>query len=248
MTNKSIRVGQVFNISGGEVATVKEVLSSSFVVVVFDSGHTATVRPSNLRKGQVKNPYKPIVFGIGYMGVGEFPAKFNRKTTNAYASWSSMLQRAYDPKLINIHETYRDVFVCEEWHNFQTFAEWFYQQPNAENVGFQLDKDLKVIGNKVYSPDTCSFIPQRVNKLLVDCGASRGEYPIGVSFHKPTGKFQANLSVNGSYRYLGLFSTAEEASRAYKISKESYIKEVAEEYKDILDVSVYKTLINFEVI
>ena len=38
----------------------------------------------------------------------------------------------------------------------------------------------------------------------------------GVSFNKHTKKFESKISINGKLKHLGLFETAEEASRAYE--------------------------------
>lgn len=46
-------------------------------------------------------------------------------------------------------------------------------------------------------------------------------YP-GVSFHKPSKKYQAYIKVDNKIIYLGLFNTAEEAYRAYQLAKIKY--------------------------
>lgn len=54
---------------------------------------------------------------------------------------------------------------------FQEFAEWCqseYGYMNVEQNGrfWQLDKDILVSGNMVYSPDTCCFVPNRINSVF----------------------------------------------------------------------------------
>ena len=45
----------------------------------------------------------------------------------------------------------------------------------------------------------------------------------GVSFHKHTNKYRANININGKNKHFGLFETAEEASVAYeKKAKQIY--------------------------
>ena len=108
---------------------------------------------------------------------------------------------------------------------------------------FALDKDILVKGNRVYNEDVCVFVPQEVNLLFTKRDKSRGEYPIGVSFHKSRGMLTATLN----NKYLGYFNTAEQAFQVYKTAKEAYIKEVANKWKDKIDPKVYEALMNYEV-
>lgn len=114
--------------------------------------------------------------------------------------------------------------------------------------GWELDKDILVKGNKLYSRDTCCFIPSEVNNLLTKRDNDRGEWPVGVSFHKSSGKFRAYLSINGKKKFLGLFATPEEAFQAYKAAKEAQIKVVANKWKHLLDERVYLALMSYEVV
>jgi len=113
--------------------------------------------------------------------------------------------------------------------------------------GWELDKDIIHKGSKLYSKDSCCFVPTEVNLLLTKCDNSRGEYPVGVYFDKPSGKFMARLRINGKMKYLGLFSTPEEAFFAYKLAKEAQIKAVAEKWKHLLDERVFQALLAYEV-
>ena len=79
-----------------------------------------------------------------------------------YAAWANMLARSYDPKYHEIKPTYADVTVCCEWHLFSAFAEWYEINHIA---GFELDKDILVSGNKVYSPSTCIFASKSDNVI-----------------------------------------------------------------------------------
>ena len=46
---------------------------------------------------------------------------------------------------------------------------------------------------------------------------------------------------------LGYYSTTEEAFQAYKETKEAYIKEVANKWKDQIDSRVYEALMNWSI-
>jgi hypothetical protein len=97
--------------------------------------------------------------------------------------------------------------------------------------GKQLDKDIIVPGNKVYSPATCAFVPCHINSLLVDGAAQRGEWPIGVSWHKASKKFRPHPE-NGKKRHLGSFTTPEAAHLAWRKEKLRIVRTAARECDD----------------
>ena len=142
-----------------------------------------------------------------------------------YSTWVHMLERCFCPKLLAKRPTYINCTVAAEWLVLSNFREWMITQ---DYKGLQLDKDLLISGNKHYSPETCLFVTSQVNSLLSDRGGKRGVYPQGVSLNKPSGKFMANAHINGNQEYLGLFKTIKEAELAYKTSKQSEIRRVAE--------------------
>ena len=112
-------------------------------------------------------------------------------------------------------------------------------------------KDILIKGNKVYSPDTCVFVPSFINKLFTKNQNVRGELPVGVCFNKANKKYQANLSVfkdgKKTKKHLGCFNTVNEAFEVYKQAKEEYIKEVADNYKDKIPVKLYEAMYSYEV-
>ena len=128
-----------------------------------------------------------------------------------------------------------------------TFIEDVSKMKGYGFKGWQLDKDILQKGNKLYSKDTCCFVPQELNNLLIKSDNSRGEYPVGVCFHKPSGKFMAQLKVNGKMKHLGRFTTPDEAFQAYKTAKEANIKVVAQKWKHLLDERVFRALMVYEV-
>lgn len=131
---------------------------------------------SVVRRG-ILNPYHKTHFNVGFYGYGEYKTKINGKHTKSYKCWRGILGRCYDDSIRHKFPTYKDVTVCEEWHNFQNFAQWFEENYIED---FVLDKDILYKGNKIYSPETCCFVPQKINCLLVKNDINRGEYPIGV--------------------------------------------------------------------
>ena len=110
-----------------------------------------------------KSKLTPSVFGIGFIGVGDYKPSFNGRNTKQYISWKGMLERCYSPKWHKEKPTYIGCTVCDEWLNFQAFAEWY----DASYItGFQLDKDIKLIGNKIYSPENCKFVSSGDNNEM----------------------------------------------------------------------------------
>lgn len=150
-----------------------------------------------------------------------------RVTCQFYSIWSAMLRRAYSKNYKNRNPTYEGVTVCEEWHRFSVFKAWMETQ---DWEGKQLDKDLLVPGNKIYSPDTCIFVSSQVNCFLNKQTSSRGEFPIGVYFNKKNKKFLAQCRILG-YRarqeYLGLFDCPKEAHKAWLDRKRELAVELA---------------------
>lgn len=144
-----------------------------------------------------------------------------------YSKWSRMLQRCYSEKCQKKQPSYIGCTVCDEWLSFSSFYLWV-----SENMvdGWDMDKDIKIKGNKIYSPATCLFVPRCVNTLLLNKKLQMGRYPVGVSFHKPTGKFQVSLSVDGKSTNKGYFNTVDLASNAYAKAKNEEIKRKCEQY------------------
>lgn len=188
-------------------------------------------------------------YGKGYIGVGKHSFSTSKQERNL---WGCLLKRCFCEKYHKTKPTYKDVTVCEEWLDFQNFAEWcnkqkFFNVKDDKGKSYQLDKDILLKGNKIYSPETCCFVPSQINSLFSYVKSTKGEYPAGVSYMKSRGKFEAYVSKRGKRVNLGHFNTCEEAFQAYKKAKEAHIKELANEWKDRIDGSVYQALLNYEV-
>ena len=190
----------------------------------------------------------PTVCGVGCNDV-QFQIKVDRKHIWQYKLWMSMLNRCFDAKFKQHCPTYENVTCCDEWLSFATFVEWVNKEVDYKGkpVNSELDKDLIIKGNKIYSPATCSFVPQEVNKLLSSGKACRGRYPVGVAFNRTGGRLSVSLSCDGERRYLGLYDTPEEAFAVYKAAKEAHVKVVAGRHKEVLKPSVYDSLMVCEV-
>lgn len=242
-----IKNGDMFITNEGGTVKVLNYINAKEVVIQHqdEHGHIQTKHSSGLRRGSVKNPYRKSVHGVGYLGVGEHRAYFQGKQTTAYNIWVDMLRRCYSEVSLIKLPTYKGCSVVEEWHNFQNFADWYYQQPNARKKGFDLDKDLTVSGNKRYGSDTCSLVPQQINSVLLNSKASRGNLPQGVTLHNK--KYRARLYIEGEYVAVGLCDSPEEAFLVYKKEKENEVKRVTNKYKDFISDKIYHNLMEWEV-
>ena len=193
-----------------------------------------------LKGGLVRNPYYPSFYGVGYIGVGNYSAK----NKEAYGRWTSILGRAYCEKYKIRFPAYKDVTVCEEWHNFQNFAEW-YESQEFKGEGYELDKDILIKGNRVYCPTACRLVPSAVNKVLRNNSERRGALPIGMQ--EKCGRFYVKLSKFGEQVTVGSYESKEDAFSAYKSAREQYVKECAERYRQVMSSDVYESLCTYSV-
>ena len=192
----------------------------------------------NFCNGQVNNPYFPSVYGVGYYGECKKMGKKTKEYKKMYKVWQSMLCRAYDEKFYSKEVTYTDVEVCEEWHNFQNFKKWYVENYyELENEKVELDKDFKKKGNKIYSPDTCLFLPKKINRFLVKPSKDK-ELPTGV--YRKNGKFYTRLFKENKTKG---FDTIDEAINVYKTQKKEYLLDVITSYKGKIPDNIYKEII-----
>lgn len=196
----------------------------------------------NFKTGQIKNPYDKSLYDVGFIGVGKYSSRNNKlkKPTDEYEVWTGIMGRCYHDK--EKYPTYFGVStVCEEWHNFQNFAEWFNENKYDVCGRLHVDKDILFPNSKIYSPETCLLVPQRINMLFSNKANNRG-LPNGI-YKRKSGKYSAKYNS----KELGVFNSLEEAYAAYAKEKENKIKEVADEYKSIIPEHVYNALYNYKV-
>jgi len=148
-----------------------------------------------------------------------------------YRTWHSMLERCYSYKYQEKYPSYIGCHVCEEWLTFSNFKDWMEKQDYRDK---QLDKDLLVRGNKLYSPETCLFIDMALNKFLTDSLGSRGEHPIGVSFNVENQKFRAYVQnpFTSKKEHLGYYACPNEAHRAWRARKLEIAVQIASFQQD----------------
>lgn len=147
----------------------------------------------------------------------------------AYVAWKEMLKRCYSRKYLKKRPTYDGTEVCEDWKVFSNFKDWWklnYKQ------GYVLDKDiLSYKRQKLYSPDTCVYVPLLVNSFITFRENKRGCLPVGVHLCIKSGKYVAQCGDNGNRIYLGKYETPEQAYDEWLKHKLGLL----EDYKEILD-------------
>lgn len=183
---REIFVGEKFTTTKGSEIVVTKVESARKVYFKFldETGYEGIATAYFLVRGQVSNPLERTCAGVGFLGVGPYKIRVNGKLTSYGKKWQSMITRCYREKHA---PSYRDKYVCDSWHNFQNFAAW-YESLEFKQDSWHLDKDILMAGNKVYSPETCVLIPERLNTVIV---RSAIEDKVGV-YKTRNGKYRAN--------------------------------------------------------
>lgn len=143
-----------------------------------------------------------------------------------YLVWSNMIERCYCQRFQLRRPTYIGCTVAKDWLTFSAFKMWMEKQ---DWQGKQLDKDILILGNKIYSPESCVFVSGAINSLLANNEIIRGEYPQGVSFFKRDETYKAQCKVNGKTKHIGYFKTINKAESAYLRFKSDLILKVARE-------------------
>ena len=187
-----------------------------------------------------------IVCGVGINDRSR-PCFIDGVKTKEYTHWSSMIYRCYCKKHQARQPTYSECIVSDNFKSYSYFYDWCRNQVGFGNVGFELDKDLLIKGNKLYSEDTCVFLPKKINSMIEKSKLIRGDFPIGVHFDKDRAKFVATIKINGKKIFIGRYESSNDAFLAYKIKKEAILKECAEAFKEHLDKRSYLAMLKYNV-
>lgn len=248
MIEKKERMGESIVNNFGSLMTIVEYRTAKKILVKFEDDTKVLCSYSNFKNGKVNNPFDKTKNGVGYIGVGRFKPSHNGVKSIFYEKWHHMLQRCYEEYKGIGNKTYEECYVCEEWLNYQNFAEWMEANYYIiKNEKMCLDKDILIKGNKLYSPETCCFVPNRINVLFTKRNKLRGDFPIGVSFDKRAKKFSAVCNNLNKSVWIGYYNTPEEAFIAYKNFKEHLIISIAEAYKEYLPYNIYEALLKYKI-
>ena len=265
MSNKTDRIGETNVSNEGCVMKIVEYNNCNDIIIQFEDEHKYRVHTQykHFKNGKCKNPFCPSVYGYGYLGVDKNGNVSKARvlkdgkwcSTWEHNKWQSMLCRCFDDKYKEKRPTYKDATCCDRWLCFANFLEdlGILKQEYNWNEGekLQLDKDILNKNNKIYSLENCILVPQWINLLFVKNDANRGDYPIGVRYHKGAKKYQARCNINGKNTGIGYYSTPEQAFNAYKTAKEQEIKRIANECVSkgyiAQDSRLYNAMISYQV-
>lgn len=221
---------------------IRYYLSSDITVKFLDEyGFEMDNTYSNFSRGTIKNPYDKFVWNHGYIGVGKYKTNDGKTATKEYQVWNNLMARCYSDKQRHLHPAYDGCTACDEWLNFQVFSQWYYD--NFYQVGTErmhVDKDILVKGNKVYSPETCIFVPQRINMIFMEKEKKRDKDLPNTIYRCKTGY---RASYNG--KTLGIFKTLGEAIESHDHAKKIHIKQIANEYKNVIPLDLYEALYRY---
>lgn len=170
-----------------------------------------------------------LIYGVGAYEKGKHKAIEGGRKSGAYVAWHGMLKRCYDPKYSANNSWYIDCTVCDEWLSFQSFAEWYAMNRPQDDRAYHLDKDLKIIGNRTYSPSACMLISGALNSFVNENRAARGDYLIGVHWDNRSGKLRSNCRnpFTKKKEHLGLFTDELSAHMAWRERKSQLAYELA---------------------
>lgn len=228
------------NIDFGKVRYVNAITDISLVCKTCGIEWDAT--PNSILKGS-GCPHcgrTKLVLGVGINDVPT-PTRSGNIRNDAYRIWKSMLERCYSDKYHQKEPAYIGCSVCDDWIRFSNFKRWF--DKNYVD-GYQLDKDILVKGNKVYSPDTCCFVPREINAILQ---LSKYRLNSGITFNKK-GDYAVHVNMYNKKVFLGTFDTIEKARDAYVSAKRDYLYELADKYYSLkmIPEKIYNAIINYE--
>lgn len=167
--------------------------------------------------------------------------------SKSYSSWKRIIQRGRDGSAIQkVNTNYVGCSIHDDFLDFQKFANWHTQQIGYNIAGYAIDKDILVVGNKEYGPETCILVPPVLNSFFVL--APTKELPRGVRADPAGGGYRAEIKSRNRQTTIGRFSTVEKAHEAYrKVKQEEALKwvERIESGEVIVDKRIIPALNNW---
>ena len=252
------REGQKGKNNKGTTVIIRKYTNSSNIIIEFQDEykHQIITTYANFLTGRMKNPYDVIAGKHGFIGVGIYKPSYKHNgitiPEKSYQTWYKMHIRSennceYKPQ-------YTDVKICKEWFNYQNFANWYNENYyEVENDFMCLDKDIMIPNSRIYSPETCCFLPNRLNEIFHNMNRTKSNgLPIGIEYAKrKTDKDGYRVKVtyvddNGNRRYVRkTFDELEDAKKFYSWFKQQDTRRIIESYKNILPEKIYKALYDY---
>lgn len=189
------------------------------------------------------NKLKKTLYGVG---INDYEGRICDgigKVATFYTTWANMIARCYSNKVKNKNPTYNDCYSCEKWHRLKNFKVFF--DDNYKD-GYDLDKDLLVKGNKVYSPETCVFLPREINSFLSNKYTCKNKLYAGITWRESIRKYQVRIGIEGNSVHLGVFENIDDVVEVYKKAREQEAKKLANKYKHEIDIRAYNALMEYK--
>ena len=164
-----------------------------------------TVRVRDAIRGMVKDPYYPKIYGVACVG----NTYTNEDHRFFYKKWKSMISRCYNEKDVK-YKFYKNCSVIKEWLCFENFLKDVAYLPgyeemmiNKEKIIYTLDKDKLQQGkdNKIYSKETCMWIPlsENLKQEAIDYRANNVTTSNYFGIVLDQGKYKVQSSVRTQY-------------------------------------------------
>lgn len=181
----------------------------------------------------MRNKYK-LVCGIG---INDYDGsiKIDGRAIKSYKIWMAMLGRCYNIKDKKYHQYgAKGVKVCDDWLYFSKFKKWFDENYRydliEQGIKIALDKDLMSNNSKIYSPQTCIFLPDRINSFIATSELHKNNTSgyIGVYWFKRDNKWKSQITKfdTGKVTHLGYYDDIENANKAYQLAREIEVVKV----------------------
>lgn len=176
MRLKDLNVGDSYESNNYGRFVINEIINSKNIAIEFpDTGYKKVVTIRCVNTGMIKDPLKPSVYGVGIKG-DKLPSQVKGKMIRSYRIWKEALRRCYDTKHLERYPTYKGCTVCDRWLNYENFyndlpklegyKSWLKDDPLDR---YSLDKDMLSSSTKIYSPETCKFVPVGDNTRYAVC-------------------------------------------------------------------------------
>lgn len=195
----------------------------------------------NKKNSKITTRLRKSVYGIGYIGIGVYKVAVNKKPTREYKAWYNIMRLSYGPEADGL------LSICNEWHNFQCFAEWF-DRNNIENCidrTWVLSRYARCVNNTIYSPKNCVYVPRALaqSRVRETSLTDKKDHIPGVRFSKRKGGYVAFAKLSdkpivGS----GCHRTPELAREEFKLIVCEHMLTILESNKHLMSTSTYDTV------
>lgn len=176
------------------------------------------------------------------------PSNKSQSRYKEYCYWQNMNTRCNNPNYSKRFPTYVDVSMSTEFQDYNQFVLWCRDQPEFYQDSWVLDKDLLLPKNKIYSRETCCFVPPSVNGFFTFNRLQSNGLPKGVSWCETECKYKSYCAqLDGKNKTLGRFNNPEDAFDAYLDYKNLLAVKLAGMWEGKVSERVYETLKNLDI-